>query len=84
MVMISATKARGALFTLLKRAIRGHELIRLRYREGDAILMSEEDYESLVETTELLQTPGLRASLRRAERDIKAGRVLTIDQVLGR
>lgn len=84
MVMMSATKARGALFTLLKRAIRGHELIRLRYKEGDAILMSEEDFEGLLETCELLKVPGLQASLRRAERDIKAGRVYTMDQVFKR
>lgn len=83
MVMMSATKARSALFTLLKRAIRGHELIRLRYREGDAILMSEEDYEGLVETIGLLKTPGLRASLARADRDIKAGRTYTMDHVFG-
>ena len=84
MVMISATKARGVLFTLLKRAVRGHELIRLRYREGDAILMAEEDYEGLLETAELLRVPGLKASLRRAERDIKAGRVSTMDQAFRR
>ena len=84
MVMISATKARGVLFTLLKRAVRGHELIRLRYREGDAILMAEEDYEGLLETAELLRVPGLKTSLRRAERYIKAGRVSTMDQVFTR
>ena len=41
------------------------------------------DYEGLLETLELLSIPGLRESLAEAEADIAAGRIASIDDVLG-
>jgi len=51
---LTATNARSNLFKLLKQTINGHLLTRISSKEGSAILISEDDYESLVETAELL------------------------------
>ncbi|MCK4267196.1 MAG: type II toxin-antitoxin system Phd/YefM family antitoxin [Actinomycetia bacterium] len=83
MIKISATKARGEFFNLLKKSIRGHELVRINTRDGDAILISEEDYESLLETIELMSTPGLAKSIAKAKREIKRGETYSLDQVFG-
>ena len=45
------------------------------------MLVSEEDYEGLLETLELLSIPGMRESLAEAEADITAGRTASIEQI---
>ena len=84
MVKISATKARSEFFDLLKKSIRGHELVRINTREGDAILISEEDYESLLETIELMSTPGLAKSIAEARKEIERGETYSLDEVFGK
>ena len=84
MVRITATKARGDLFSLLKRSIKGHEQIKISTREGDAILISEEDYESLLETLELLSTPGLAQSIAKARKEIESGETYSLEEVFGK
>ncbi|MBI2346692.1 MAG: type II toxin-antitoxin system Phd/YefM family antitoxin [Deltaproteobacteria bacterium] len=76
MTTITATKARQELFTLLRGAIDRHQLFRIAHREGQAVLMSEEEYESLLETLHLLSSPGFRQAYRKAKEDIKRGRTI--------
>lgn len=83
MITVSATKARANLFALLRRATRGHEAMRIHYRDRTAVLVPEEEFESLMETATLLSIPGLRASLRASEADRRAGRVYTMEEVFG-
>ena len=45
--------------------------------------MSEEDYESLLETLELLAIPGFRASMKRSVAQMKRGDCLSAAEVLG-
>ena len=40
-----------------------------------AVILAVEDYESLVETLEILSDPEAVAAIRRAEQDVAAGRV---------
>jgi prevent-host-death family protein len=83
MTTVSATKARAALFHLLRRATRGHETLRISYRDRSAVLLPEEDFESLMETATLLATPGFLAGLRKAEEDVRRGRLYTLEEVFG-
>ncbi len=80
MTGITATEARKELFTLIRRARQSHEAVRITHRDGAVVLLSEEDYENLMETLELLSVPGLRESLREAEDEIEAGHTLSIDE----
>jgi antitoxin YefM len=51
---------------------------------GGAILISEEDYESLIETLELLSAPGVLKGIREAREDIKAGRTKSLKDIFGK
>lgn len=83
MTTLSATDARREFFELMKRATAGHRIYRIRHRKGSAVLMSEEDYESLLETLELLSIPGFRASMKRSVAQMKRGDTHTLEEVLG-
>ena len=84
MTSVTASQARQRLFELLKRSVKGHLTIQITSKNGDAVLISQEDYESLLETLELLSTPGLLKSIREAKEDIKTGRVKSLKDVFGR
>ena len=47
-------------------------------------MISEEDYEILLETLELLSTPGMVQSIQEARADIKTGRTKSLKEVFGR
>ncbi|MBI3252491.1 MAG: type II toxin-antitoxin system Phd/YefM family antitoxin [Candidatus Omnitrophica bacterium] len=84
MTTLTVTQARQNLFDLLKKSVKGHVPVKITSRTGDAVLLSEEDYEGLIETLELLSTPGMAKSLREARADIRAGRTKSIQEVFGR
>ena len=45
------------------------------------ILMSEETYDNLIETAELLSIPGFKVSIKKAEQEIKKGEWFTLEEV---
>ena len=83
MTTLTATAARRELFDLVKGATQKHKIYRIHHRSGDAVLLSEEDYESLIETLELLSTPGFKQSMRRSVRQMQKGQTLSLDEALG-
>ena len=84
MTTLTATQARQNLFTLVRKSIRGHVPVRISSPAGDVILISQEDYESLLETLELLSMPGMLKSIKEARADIKAGRTKSLKELFGR
>lgn len=84
MTTLSATQARQSWFELLKKSGKGHIPILISSKTGDVVLVSREDYESLIETLELLSTPGMARSIKEARDDIKAGRTKSLKEVFGR
>ena len=83
MQTLSATEARSNFFEMIRKAVRGHRRFRIVSKRGEVVVMSEEDYKSLLETLELLSTPGVLKGVRRAKQDIKKGRSYSIDDVFG-
>ncbi len=81
---ITATEARSTFFNLVKTTIKTRKEYRITSKEGNAVLLSEDDYESLLETLELLSTPGFLKSIRQAKKDIKAGKTYSLDEVFGK
>ena len=81
MKSITATDARSGLFKILQNTIRGHRHVRITSKEGNAILLSEEDYESLLETAKLLSIPGFLESIQKADKEIKSGETYSMDEV---
>ncbi len=54
---ISASEARQRLFPLLEQVNTDHEPVRITSKNGDAVLMSADDYDSWQETVYLLRSP---------------------------
>ena len=77
----TVTDARTNLFNLLKTTINGHSITRIASKDGAAILISEDDYESLMETAELLSIPGLKNSIEKADKEIEKGEIYSFDEV---
>lgn len=83
MKTVTATSARKELFSLIKDSVRSHQQYKVTSRAGDAVLMSKDDFDSLIETLELLSVPGLLKSVRQAEKEIKAGKTRSFAEVFG-
>ena len=83
MTTMTATEARRELFDLVKGAAEKHEVYRIHHRKGSVVLLSEEDYESLIETLELLSVPGFKESMKRSVGQMAKGQTLSLDEVLG-
>ena len=78
---LTATSARSNLFKILKQTISGHLLTRISSKEGSAILISENDYESLMETAELMSVSGLKKTISKADKEIDSGDTYSLDEV---
>lgn len=81
MKTLTATSARSDLFNILKQTVKGHLQTRITSKEGNAILISEEDFESLVETQELLSIKGLKDSIDQADKEINEGETFSLKEV---
>ena len=66
---LTVTQARQNLFDLLKKSVKGHVPIKITSKTGDAVLISEEDYEGLIETLELLSTPGMATNIHKPKKN---------------
>jgi antitoxin YefM len=83
MLTVSATDARREFFDLVKQANNSHQVYRIQHRKGSAVLLSEEDYDNLLESLELLSIPGFRASMKRSIAQMKRGQTLSLENVFG-
>lgn len=83
MTTLTATDARRDFFDVVKGAADKHHIYRIHHRHGAVVLMSEDDYENLVETLELLSTPGFRKSLKTSVEQMKRGETLSFEEVFG-
>lgn len=63
MKTISVTKARANLYKLLEEAAMSHEPIQITGKNGNAILLSEDDWRSIQETLYLTSIPGMKESI---------------------
>ena len=67
MYMLSYSELRANLKDAIDRAVNDHEpIIVKRARGGDAVLLSREDYDSMMETAHLLRSPANAKQLREA------------------
>lgn len=83
MTTLSATSLRSRLFHVLQKASKAHVPFLITSRGGDVVLLSKADYENLLESLELLSTPGVLKGVREAREDIKAGRTKSMKEIFG-
>lgn len=63
MTNINATNFRRNLFDYLNQAIEYNDVININTKQGNAVVISEEDYNGLLETVYLLSDPKVREEL---------------------
>jgi len=64
MAILTATEARSKLYRLIDETTNSHQPIIITGKRGNAVLVSEADWQSLQETLYLLSIPGMRESIR--------------------
>jgi len=69
MTTVTATKARGNLYSLINEVRESHEPIQITGKQGNAVLICEEDWRSIRETLFLHSIPGLVDSIKQARAD---------------
>ena len=80
---ITATNARRQFFEIVKGATQKQQIYRIQHREGSVVLLSEEEYDNLIETLELLSIPGFQESLKRSVEQMNRGETVSMDEALG-
>lgn len=63
MSIVNATTARNNFFKLMEEALTVHEPIFVTGKNGNVVVMSEEDYHSMQETFYLCSNPKMREKL---------------------
>ena len=73
MTNINITNFRKDIYELLEQTIKYNEIINVTTKNGNAIVISEEDYNNLIETLYISSIPGLK-------QDIMEGMKETIEE----
>ncbi len=63
MATVSTTEARKDLYRLVDQVQDTHEPIQINGKRGNAVLVSEADWQALQETLFLVSIPGMRESI---------------------
>ena len=63
MASISATEARKRLYALIDEVGDSHEAVQITGKRGNAVLLSEADWNAIQETLHLVSIPGMRESI---------------------
>ncbi|HIT33484.1 MAG TPA: type II toxin-antitoxin system Phd/YefM family antitoxin [Candidatus Faecousia intestinigallinarum] len=63
MLNTNITNFRKNLFTMMEQTVLYNEPLNISTKDGNAVVMSEADYRSLMETVYLLSFPGMREKL---------------------
>jgi PHD/YefM family antitoxin component YafN of YafNO toxin-antitoxin module len=67
MTSTTITKARSDLFNLISNVVNLNDVLKISTKDGNVVVMSEEDYNSLMETIYLCNQPGLVESILEAK-----------------
>ena len=82
MKAVTATQAKNSFLEILRGAEdRGEEVLVTRNGRPCAVVVSAEEWESLLETIEILSDPDVMKKLTRAFRERKAGRFFSHEEV---
>lgn len=64
MINTNATNFRKNIFEMLDQTIKYNEPVNISTKSGNAVLISEDEYNSLVETLYLTSIPGMKEKLQ--------------------
>lgn len=82
MTTLPLAEVRANLSRLVDEAQRTHQRVEVtKNGRRAAVLLSADDYDSLLETLDILGDAEAMAAIREADADIAAGRVYSLDEV---
>jgi antitoxin YefM len=64
MSAVTASEARSNLYRLIDQVAASHDPLLITGKRGNAVLLSEADWNAIQETLHLLSIPGMRESIR--------------------
>ena len=76
---IAATNARKELFTLIEKLNQGDSPLVITSKAGNAVLMSEREYEGLMETIHIMSSTKNYSIILESIAEFKAGKGITVD-----
>ncbi len=76
---IPASRARQNLFSLIKEVNEDQDAVLITSNAGNAVLVSESEWENMLETVYLLGHPESRRNLDEARAQVVAGQVVRIE-----
>ncbi|MER7002369.1 type II toxin-antitoxin system prevent-host-death family antitoxin [Dactylosporangium sp. NPDC000555] len=76
---ISASEARKSLFPLIEQVNNDHTPIEIVSKRGNAVLVSKEDWDAIVETNYLLRSPANAKHLMESVEQWRSGRATERD-----
>jgi len=62
-MLINASTARQNFFKLIEDTVKNHEPVTVASKQGNIVIISEEDYRAIQETLYLVNVPGMRESI---------------------
>jgi len=65
-ISLSVSNLRKDIYNIINRTIKFNEPVHINGKEGNAVIISEDDYNSLIETLYLSSIPGMKESLIKA------------------
>ena len=78
---ITATDARRDFFEIVKGATEKHQVYRVQHRKGSVVILSEDEYDSLIETLTLLSIPGFSDRLKKSVKQMNNGETVSFEDV---
>ena len=77
-MVITASDARARLFPLIEQVNQDSTSVVITSKNGNAVLISQSEYESMMEMLYLMQSPPNRMRLNKSIADAKAGKTKTM------
>lgn len=82
MMVVPLAEARANLSKLVDDAVRTHERVEVtKNGRRAAVILSSDDYDSMVETLDILSDRELLAEIRRALEEAERGELFNLDEV---
>ena len=63
MINTNVTSFRKKIFSVLEQAVKYNQPVNISTKDGNAVIISEEDYRSLIETLYISSVPGLKEQI---------------------
>ena len=83
MTTLNATKVRNNFFNLVEEVQKNANPLTVTiHGEPKVVMMPADEFESLIETVEIMNDPDLVKSIAEAEEEIKRGEYVTLEEVL--